>query len=181
MASASACQDIDPTKVDPTKIPSTSFKQMKAYKSLDAHNQFTSGWVHNVRVAYPTGDTAVITGWCHTTDRESVGDLEGRLPEARIPCSENGGEAPTNALYATNESGYIESNIYLNWLKKCFNSRGSRPILAHHGRLSCQGDRPQVLQGLTGRSPPNPDRAIAPKPWQGDRPQTLTGQSPPKF
>ncbi len=44
--------------------PAYTPDQMKAFKGLDAHNQFTSGWVRDVMVHYPRNyeDTAVICG-----------------------------------------------------------------------------------------------------------------------
>ena len=37
---------------------------MKPYKELDAHNQFTSGWVRDVGVAF-RNNTAIIHGKVH--------------------------------------------------------------------------------------------------------------------
>ena len=42
--------------------PVHTHEEMKAYKGLEAHNQFTSGWVRDVTVAYPKENIAVITG-----------------------------------------------------------------------------------------------------------------------
>ena len=42
--------------------PAFSLEQMKAYKGLEAHNQFTSGWVRNVGVLYHTKSRAIISG-----------------------------------------------------------------------------------------------------------------------
>ena len=44
-----------------SKNPMCSFEEMKAYKGLDAHNQFTSGWVREVSVGY-IGNIAVVLG-----------------------------------------------------------------------------------------------------------------------
>ena len=41
--------------------PLYNMQQMKAYKGLDAHNQFTSGWVRDVGVAF-RNNTAIIHG-----------------------------------------------------------------------------------------------------------------------
>ncbi|KAJ8017633.1 hypothetical protein HOLleu_44819 [Holothuria leucospilota] len=37
-------------------------EEMRAYKGLEAHNQFTSGWVKDVEVAHPTNNISVVKG-----------------------------------------------------------------------------------------------------------------------
>lgn len=41
--------------------PTYRMEEMRAYKGLEAHNQFTSGWVRDVAVAY-SHDIAFVTG-----------------------------------------------------------------------------------------------------------------------
>ena len=42
--------------------PAYTAEQMRAYKGLDAHNQFTSGWVKDVEVSNVTETLAVVKG-----------------------------------------------------------------------------------------------------------------------
>ncbi|KAJ8019240.1 hypothetical protein HOLleu_42310 [Holothuria leucospilota] len=42
--------------------PAYTVEEMRAYKGLEANNQFTSGWVKDVEVAHPTNNISVVKG-----------------------------------------------------------------------------------------------------------------------
>ncbi|XP_066285258.1 uncharacterized protein [Branchiostoma lanceolatum] len=85
-----------------------------------------NGYCSSVR---PGGREHITVMECASADGTAIPPLT--IFPKNFPSSSYKLDGPINGLYATSESGYIDKEIYLHWLKKCFHKYASqeRPVL----------------------------------------------------
>ncbi|XP_072142334.1 uncharacterized protein [Dermacentor andersoni] len=131
-------------------VLSTSYvtlQQMKVYKSLDAHNYFTSGWVRNIAAMRLQSERVIVLGEVSHSQRLREPDLkvwclantDGSIITAHCTCMAGAGEACSHigaVLFA------VETSVRLRETRTC-TGRKNAWLPAN-----CSGTQPKRLRDI---------------------------------